>query len=59
MDDFASASLAGAARRISTFAADPGTGIRCRRFAEARFALPVGVAAYYGLYAELGSSPGP
>jgi glycosyltransferase involved in cell wall biosynthesis len=44
-----------AGRQLASLLADPATPARCRRLAEERFAVRVGVARYLSLYRELAS----
>jgi hypothetical protein len=59
VDDFSEAAYSSAVRRLKSLLEDPGLSERCRRLAEARYSVDLGVDAYHGLYTELvaGSTP--
>jgi glycosyltransferase involved in cell wall biosynthesis len=53
VDGFSEAAYSIAARRLARLLVDPGLSERCRRLAETRYSLELGVAAYRQLYEEL------
>ena len=59
VDGFSEAAYSAAIRRLKELLEDPGLSARCRRLAEARYSVDLGVDAYHGLYSELvaGATP--
>jgi glycosyltransferase involved in cell wall biosynthesis len=59
VDTFSEAAYSAAARRLGRLLEDRGLSERCRRLAETRYSLELGVSAYLELYVELvgGASP--
>ena len=57
VEDFTDAAYRDAGRRLGRLLEDPELGARCRRLAESRFGLDVGVAAYDDLYRDLAGRP--
>jgi hypothetical protein len=53
VDGFSEAAYSVAVRRLARLIGDPGLSERCRRLAETRYSLELGVAAYRELYDEL------
>jgi glycosyltransferase involved in cell wall biosynthesis len=53
VDGFTDAAYSDAALRLKGLLEDPGLSGRCRRLAETRYSLDLGVHAYHGLYTEL------
>jgi glycosyltransferase involved in cell wall biosynthesis len=53
VDAFDAATLENAVRNIVQLAEEPGIGVRCRKAAEERFALELGVATYSSIYRSL------
>lgn len=53
VDGFSDAAYSSAARRLKDLLEDPGLSGRCRRLAETRYSVDLGVDAYHGLYTEL------
>jgi glycosyltransferase involved in cell wall biosynthesis len=59
VDGFSDAAYSDAALRLKGLLEDPGLSGRCRRLAETRYGLDLGVDAYHGLYTELVTGPAP
>ena len=59
VDGFSDAAYAAAALRLKGLLEDPGVSGRCRRLAETRYSVDLGVDAYHGLYAELVTGAAP
>jgi glycosyltransferase involved in cell wall biosynthesis len=53
IDGFSEAAYSAALRRLKGLLEDPGLSGRCRRLAETRYSVELGVDAYHGLYTEL------
>jgi glycosyltransferase involved in cell wall biosynthesis len=53
VEGFSEAAYSAAARRLRSLLEDPERAGRCRRLAEKRYSVDLGVEAYHGLYAEL------
>jgi glycosyltransferase involved in cell wall biosynthesis len=53
LEDFSEAAYSAAAQRLGRLLEDPGLSERCRRLAETRYSVDLGVNAYRGLYLEL------
>ena len=53
VDGFSDAAYSDAACRLKGLLEDPGLSGRCRRLAETRYSVDIGVDAYHGLYTEL------
>ena len=53
VDGFSEAAYLAAARRLGRLLEDPGLSERCRRLAETRFGVDLGVNAYHRLYVDL------
>jgi glycosyltransferase involved in cell wall biosynthesis len=53
VDGFSGAAYLAAVRRLKGLLEDPGLSGRCRRLAETRYSVHLGVDAYHGLYTEL------
>lgn len=53
VDGFSEADYAAAALRLKSLLEDPGLSERCRRLAETRYSVELGVGVYHGLYTEL------
>lgn len=53
LEDFSEAAYSAAVRRLGRLLEDPGLSDRCRRLAEARYGVDLGVEAYRGLYTEI------
>jgi len=53
LEDFSEAAYSAAARRLGRLLEDPGLSERCRRLAETRYSVDLGVNAYRELYLEL------
>jgi hypothetical protein len=53
VDCFSEAAYSTAVRRLKDLLEDPGLSERCRRLAETRYSVDLGVEAYHGIYAEL------
>ncbi len=53
VDGFSEAAYLAATRRLGRLLKDPGLSERCRRLAETRYSVNLGVDAYYRLYDEL------
>jgi glycosyltransferase involved in cell wall biosynthesis len=53
VEGFSDAAYADAARRLKGLLEDPGVSGRCRRLAETRYSVDLGVEVYHGLYTEL------
>jgi glycosyltransferase involved in cell wall biosynthesis len=59
VDGFSDAAYADAALRLKSLLEDPGVSGRCRRLAETRYSVDLGVDAYQGLYTELATRAAP
>ncbi len=59
VDGFSDAAYSGAVRRLKGLLEDPGVSGRCRRLAETRYSVDLGVEAYHGLYTELVTGAAP
>lgn len=59
VDGFSGAAYADAALRLKGLLEDPDLSGRCRRLAETRYSVDLGVDAYYGLYTELVTGAAP
>jgi glycosyltransferase involved in cell wall biosynthesis len=59
VDSFSKAAYLAAARRLGRLLEDPGVSERCRRLAETRYSVELGVEAYRQVYIELvaGNTP--
>jgi len=59
VDGFSEAAYSAAVRRLKGLLGDPGLSERCRRLAETRYSVDLGVDAYHELYTELvtGATP--
>ena len=59
VDGFSDAAYSDAVLRLKGLLEDPGLSGRCRRLAETRYSVDLGVDAYHGLYTELvrGAAP--
>lgn len=59
VDGFSEAAYSAAVRRLKGLLEDPGLSERCRRLAETRYSVDLGVDTYHGLYMELltGANP--
>jgi glycosyltransferase involved in cell wall biosynthesis len=53
VDGFSEAAYSAAVRRLKGLLEDPGLSERCRRLAETRYSVDLGVDAYHALYSEL------
>jgi glycosyltransferase involved in cell wall biosynthesis len=53
VDCFSEVAYSAAVRRLKDLLEDPGLSERCRRLAETRYSVDLGVDAYHGLYTEL------
>jgi len=59
IDGFSAAVYSDAALRLKGLLEDPGLSGRCRRLAETRYSVDLGVDAYHGLYTELVTGAAP
>jgi glycosyltransferase involved in cell wall biosynthesis len=59
VDGFSDAAYSDAALRLKGLLEDPGLSGRCRRLAETRYSVDLGVDAYHGLYTELVTGAAP
>jgi glycosyltransferase involved in cell wall biosynthesis len=59
VDGFSETAYSVAVRRLKGLLEDPDVSKRCRRLAETRYSLDLGVDAYRGLYTELLRRAGP
>jgi len=59
VDGFSEAAYSNAALRLKGLLEDPGLSGRCRRLAETRYSVDLGVDAYHGLYTELVTGAAP
>ena len=53
VDGFSDAAYSDAALRLKGLLEDPDLSGRCRRLAETRYSVDLGVDAYHGLYTDL------
>jgi glycosyltransferase involved in cell wall biosynthesis len=53
VDGFSEAAYSAAVQRLKNLLEDPGLSERCRRLAETRYSVVLGVGAYHELYTEL------
>jgi glycosyltransferase involved in cell wall biosynthesis len=59
VDGFSEAAYSDAALRLKGLLEDPDLAGRCRRLAETRYSVDLGVGAYHGLYTELVTGAAP
>lgn len=59
VDGFSEAAYSAAVRRLKSLLEDPGLSERCRRLAETRYSVELGIDAYHGLYTELATGATP
>ena len=59
VDSFSEAAYSAAVRRLKGLLEDPGLSERCRRLAETRYSVDLGVDAYYALYTDLATDATP